>query len=253
MRCSFKVLSCFLITLALCSTGQLISPGNYHRLIGNPGVSIPTPDAIPKMYVWWVASDVPVGATVTNQWLDRKRSIPLSSTSDVTSPTNSALGVFITTGLYLTNNISLYTGNPQVAFAAIFIPVVESIGDGMIWGNSGSGQGFFHSSADKPSAWATISGQSEGPVVPNGVPCDVIFYQLNDYSYSYYYQNGVAIKTNSTTGAPDQMGVDRVGSMALGNQFIGYIMELFCYTNELTAADAIAIHRYRTNKYGGSP
>ena len=64
---------------------------------GEPGTNILT--LYTNLYLWWVASDVPVGHVVSNQWLDRIRDRLMgqgnATISQPTLPTESILMVLI--------------------------------------------------------------------------------------------------------------------------------------------------------------
>lgn len=247
---------CLLISLSLLR-GQLLAPGNYHRLIGNPTTSvpsIPTPSNVATLAHWWVASDLATGSTVTS-WVDRINYKPATNRT-AHAPTNSSSGVrfngYTDGDLQLDYYITQTNGTGSlwcvfVADAYTSGPTREGIigpwnsGDTFGLGTKANNTMIYRSSVE-----VTVGTYTPGSYIDVGVA------MRGSGSTNVYYVNGVAVLTNTvgTTLYPfGRFGVFQYNDWAWN----GYLTEVAYYGGRLEASNFSALHTYATNRYSYSP
>lgn len=187
------------------------------------------------LWYWWVSDDLGVGATVTNQYLDRIQQWPSIGYG---SPTNSLKGVwFDGSSMYLSNGAPLntLTANGYVMFAAV-TPYASDTALGAILCDGQGAYGIYTSGSSSLKKWAggnTIGAFSAGTEVT------VAMVVQTNGTDTTYYTNGVASISDANEGF-NFYYCGRDGA-ATPNYFKGYIRELQVYTNSLTAANITTI------------
>ena len=229
--------------------------------ISTESVISPPTNITSRGYRWWVSSDVTVGVTVSNQWLDRIASARLWQMNTAISPTNSALGVRFNGGQTLTNVVFDPTkGDTSVTNAWVYIifnpdhntgsPANKAIA------SAADGRGILFNTSDSLSYAGFDSG---GPNTLNRVLSTGV---MHDIAVAYnktnttWYTNGVPTLTNTTASFDDydQQYVGNSGAPAFEGPIKMYISELFFVTNETPTSITISnMHRYATNTYGFTP
>lgn len=227
-----------------------------------PSASIPNPTNVQAgAFAWWVATDVAVGVTLSNQWSDRIQGLKSQNLQGARNPTNAAIGMrynggFDTAAVFSTNTTSggsgftIAVGGVGSMFAIvncdntantrwIFTPVAQGNGPQI----TGTTLQYF----------GGVTGNYNVCTVPTGQDFDfaVVFTTTNDV----WYTNGVIALTKSVTGGPNDYPQGCFGTRATAqNSIQGYIVEGIWWTNTfLTAGKITSLHKYATNTYGYTP
>lgn len=236
--------------------------------LGQPGpIPLRSVDAWPantptisqnSLAYWWVASDLPVGVTVSNQWTDRIQGM-LSQANTDPKPTNSATGVFFDASKpnSLTNNIA-NLGAPQVYAWWLVVKPTGTISDHQfIFCQTGTdaseisikSSGFMAGTANNNITAAITAGQVY----------DVFVISTNNTGqYVAIYTNGVTGTIGAQSTSDNVVhrwqiwGTDQSHNTALS--YHGYIVEIAYYTNYFpTAADIVKNHARSKALYGNGP
>lgn len=226
--------------------------------------SIPGPTNISsKAYRWWVATDVPVNVTISNQWTDRIVSDPEWEMDLTRSPTNSSTGARYNDG---SSTTSITTTNGTTF-------VVGSVGGATV----GSAWFVVNADAANPSLSYIVSpfiSDGHGIVVngsnlqyggdvsggPNTI-CPIVTATNFDFGFvltttnTIWYTNGIVVRTNTVAGGPDSFTWGRIGSTFVsGHSFKGYFLEGLVYSNAyFFASNFTDLHKYATNLYHFQP
>lgn len=225
------------------------------------------PSCVAGKAYWWVASDVPVGTSITN-YMDRISSniwkkassnafVPTNTTSgfrfdgynfnvwvtnDIT-PLGSSFGIFMVLKLSRNHTIAgLYT-------TYILGQDPASSDERILLGDSTTNiMRVMKGSAVSMNATNVFDN------FPTNVFKDICITVNAANSNLIAYANG-AVTTNIVHNAYTNMVAkwNRFGSQGTGGYFTGWLPELIYFTNALSSSDVAILHRYATNTYGFSP
>lgn len=212
-----------------------------------------TPNSIPGLAYWWVASDLPVGGTVTN-WADRIQG--LIWTNDVkagfTTTTNSGLGVYFSGTARFTNSgtSSTHTSGGS-AFVIVertsmnknFESILTDTGQGRFYGYDA-----FHAGSEV--IYCDVN-SNMGKVKTNNF-MTLIASNVSGTAH-VFYTNGVFVQSVPSGSSTFLKDITMLGDDTNSRQLIGYIQEIAIYTNTLTSGNATALDSYATNTYTYSP
>lgn len=237
-----------LLLISLSASAQLpVVPFTVPVASGVPG-----PDTVSGLQFRWVASDLTVGAKVTN-WVDRVQSAVWTNGASSLQPTNSASGVCFDGSTVLTNAVITFTtaAKPVIWIVAKNMRNNNNF-DSFLTSPSGLSPGIEFSAtfvADPNSLthwFAAITNVYQDWYVPgngsafSGVPL--------------WYTNNVSTTHNSGLIASGTANIfNFAGQQAGGTKGYFYVQEIAVYTNDLSSANRTTLHTYATNTYAFSP
>lgn len=234
--------------------------------------SVPIPNTIPGLALWWVHTDLATNTALSGGWTDRIQGMVLSVGASGVRPTNSALGVgFGGTGsaTYITNapQYRIGTNWTVIQFINTSKPDNASGVASGTWGENGSNWMFgtqFQGTSKQSLAYRTHAGGNVnyGGLLAPGASneFDVTLIDSNSATSGgkfFTYTNAVLYSTPTASDADTyfgEIGADLKPADALGAFYAGYVRETMVWTQAvLTPIQLSNIHYYRTNTYGGSP
>ena len=240
----FWVLLLFLAT-GLWTWGQfLIDPYRFVQPF--------TPESLPTIRYYWVASDLIVDAPVTN-WIDRIAGFGLGQATVANQPTNTASGVyFVGTPIHLTNSpqfteITGTTGSVWVVFSA---DTPASTLGAIVAGSSAGGRGIYAVNDGTLKVFGGVGTVVFGTYV-SGTAMDVAI-GITSPSTNAFWTNGL-LATVATAGQIFNNDVKFAGKDGFADYYKGEILEIAFFTGLLTATEVANLHNYATNIYGYSP
>lgn len=218
-----------------------------------------------KSYYWWVSSDVPVTATVSNQWIDRVHGFATSQSTVGLRPTNSVIGMRFDSGKNLITPALSVGGVPSgtsPGWLTLLVNADVPSGSPSVHGIISArlnGQGVSIDNSKDLEYTSTACSGGPNVVGPSSVKTagyldiTIVYTTTN----TTWYTNGTAFVTNTSGCAVcDFFAMDTFGT---GNQgfngaWAGYLTEAFGATNEFpTTLQLSNTHKYLTNTYSYSP
>ena len=244
----------FLLSANACF-GQLTMQQMQPFFNGNTSTSVPGPNSIPGLALWWVSSDLPVNPKVS-VWTDRIQGKLWTNNNTGKQPTNSLTGVYFdgsTTVLTNDGSFKLFSGVHSYTIYA----VVKCVQDG----NGATQRAFF--SQPNNTATAGLGVYWFNHLCVNITGGTTYFVGITNNYQDFIFQSsnvGNTWRTNNVVtanGSQLQSGADftmfNLGqNPSVANGWF-YLAEIGLYTNDLTAGQMTTLHTYATNTYSYAP
>lgn len=201
-----------------------------------------------NLYRFWTYETLPIGITVSNQWNDIMVNAPLwQMDTSLTLPTNTASGVRFAGGNTKLTNSAIASNGRSCWMVVSFENPADT--PGLCFAASGS-YGAQITAASKFYMFGTPA-ITLSSALPN---TNIVDYVLVSSV------GGFTLFTNGTFSATVDGGGNDFTADIFGNRSTsttsglkGYLINYAWYSNRLTTNDAVALHQWRTNRYGGSP
>lgn len=246
-----------LLLLSSVARGQFLSPGLDWSAVPS---HVPGPETISGLAHRWVASDLPVGGSVSN-WVDRVQSFSATQSTGGNQPTNSAQGVFFDSSrpdfLNLTN-MNLVT--PTMSMFIVFRINARALTAFGYWtllgGSSGSPYGLHVHQPGTFDNQIVVANPTDASLSGSAITTNaVIDFIHNEQTSIKNYTNGI-----DTTITADTLGLNYtfIGKDNGNNGFLrnmdGWICEIATWTNhQFSAGDITTLHNYAKAAWGVTP
>lgn len=255
-----KTLFLFLLSCLPCLAQFGVEQPMFQLWSTAPAIDNPT-NISPRMFRWWVHTDVPSNVVISNQWQDRIVGENMWQMNTAISPTNSVKGARFNGSQYLTNatttpyDIGVIAGAGSSGDVFYWVHIHESVaGFKGLFATVSSPYGPYQNAGDLQYGGSVSGGPNTIASITANVTNDVILV-LNGSGSSWsnvWYINGISVKTN-TSASVDDFTYKTMGRSSLGF-FTGYIKENGIYTNVAwTQTHTDKLHKWLTNYYGVYP